>query len=189
MRVFTILILSLLLQLMVSHADEFCAHSGPGCESLSESSLLKLLDKFISALKTGKSSKVVDLYRKKNPLLLATLDNSPITNTSGLTTYFDKFLLNSPVATIIQTFAFLDGNILAGLYNFEVNVLSEKCAPKKCGPTTSIQCSHDCRTIVRARFTFFYECNKNIWKIAHHHSSKLPFQTNETSNNVHHAWK
>lgn len=171
-----------------AHATEHSSHANPPkCGKLTEISMRSLLDQFGAALRTGKSQTVVDLYRNNNPLLIATLDNVPISNTRGLTAYFDKFLLNSPDATVIQTFIFPDGNIVAGLYNFEVNVMSEKCAPKKCGPTISIQCSQDCRTVVPARFTFFYECNNNIWKISHHHSSKLPISNNTTSN-VHHAW-
>ena len=171
-----------LLMFLLGTAFKFCVGK---CKDLTEPAILNLLNEWKQALRTGKTSNVVDMYRKEDPLLLATLDNKPLTTPAELAVYFDSFLLKSPDFSLIDTFSFLPGNVLAGLYNFHVNVFSDTCAPSKCGPTTVTRCTRSCRTDVPARFTFFYTCEKDKWKIAHHHSSMLPITANAGNETAH----
>lgn len=111
------------------------------------------------ALSGGDAGAILALY-KPDAVLLATLNNAPITNQKDRLTYFEGLVKRKGLKVAEQSEYFtLYGDsvaLLSGLYTFS---FSEK------GKIVSIP----------ARFTFVFEKEPDgKWLIAHHHSSKLP---------------
>lgn len=144
------------------------------CSKPSKLSMINLFDTWNKALQSLNPEKVVDLYSKKS-ILLATLENEPLNTREKKIHYFEEFLLKNPNGTLLQTFinTNTDTPYIDGTYNFNVNVFNNNCAPLYCGNNT-LPCIDNCRTNVKARFTYIYICEYGKWKIQHHHSSKFP---------------
>lgn len=144
------------------------------CLKPNKSLLVNLFNTWNKALQSGNPEMVVDLY-SKNSVLLATLENEPLNTRIKKLHYFEEFLSKDPIGTLIKTYTNTNTTTpyIDGTYNFNINVFSDNCAPIKCGNSTNM-CSGNCRTNVKARFTYIYICEKGEWKIQHHHSSKFP---------------
>jgi hypothetical protein len=98
---------------------------------------------------------VTDLYAT-NATLLPTVENGPYTTHAQIKGYFVHFLANHPFLTYHSGIIVNDCKIsyYIGLYTFATNK----------GP-------------VKARYTFIYGLDNQVWKIVHHHSSKQPVDT------------
>ncbi len=121
---------------------------------INEAEVRALFGLWNSALATGDSRIVASRYTK-SPVLLPTVSDDPRTNHETVQDYFDAFLLKQPQGEI------LDGHISigegwasdTGIYEFTMGATGEK---------------------VKARYSFVYVKEDNIWKIQHHHSSVMP---------------
>lgn len=111
------------------------------------------------SLSGGKAENVVALY-DTDAILLATLENNPITTQEQRTQYFQGLVKKPEMAVAVQQedIRALDENtaIVSGVYTF-----SFKDSDKK--------------TEIPARYSFVYEKNSDgRWLIENHHSSMLP---------------
>ena len=152
----------------------FCFPNKKMCIDPKKSILIDLFKIWNNALQSNDPEKVVDLY-SRNSVLLATLENEPLDTRQKKIHYFEEFLLKNPYGTLIKTYLNTNKNnpYISGTYDFNINVFNENCAPLKCGNISNM-CTGNCRTDVKARFTYIYTCEKGEWKIQHHHSSKFP---------------
>ena len=100
-------------------------------------------------------SDVVAKRYSKEAVLLPTVSDTPRTDYDSIKDYFDNFLLSKPQGTIIDSYVTVgDGWAKdVGIYEFTMGTTGDK---------------------VKARYSFVYVYEDNQWKIAHHHSSKMP---------------
>jgi hypothetical protein len=84
---------------------------------------------------------------------LPTVENGPYTTHTQIKRYFEHFLASHPSLTDHSGIIVNDCNTsyYIGLYTFATSNGS-----------------------VKARYTFIYGLDNNVWKIVHHHSSKEP---------------
>ena len=122
---------------------------------MTESQVRGLFNLWNDALATLDSAKVADRYCK-NAVLLPTLSDIPRDTRELLIDYFNTLLIKKPRAKI------LSGHIMigqgwaqdVGIYEFTLTADGDR--------------------YVKARYTFVYAFEDGEWKIAHHHSSKMP---------------
>lgn len=123
--------------------------------SITESEVKALFTLWNDALATLDSDKVAQRYAK-NALLLPTVSNKPRNTYELIKDYFEvKFLPVKPQGEILESFVTVgDGWCMDnGIYEFTYGTDGTK---------------------VRGRYTFVYVKEDGEWKIAHHHSSKMP---------------
>ena len=119
---------------------------------MSDSIASALLQKWISAIKSGEPKQVSELYHD-DAILLGTFSNKERVGHELILGYF-KNLLKSPVEVEVVSehpHIFESSAVNSGLYNF----ITE-------GKT------------IDARFSFVYSKDNDEWKIVSHHSSVLP---------------
>ena len=120
---------------------------------MSDSIISELLQKWVTAIKSGDPKQVVSLYHDDG-ILLGTFSNKERVGRDLILEYFEN-LLKSPVDVEIvsEHLHVLESAVInSGLYNFVTN-----------GKT------------VNARFSFMYTKNDDSdWKIISHHSSVIP---------------
>ena len=119
---------------------------------MSDSITSTLLQKWISAIKSGDPKLVTSLYHD-DAILLGTFSNKERVGHELILGYF-KNLLKSPVEVEVVSehpHVFESSAVNSGLYNF----ITE-------GKT------------IDARFSFVYSKDNDEWKIVSHHSSLLP---------------
>jgi uncharacterized protein (TIGR02246 family) len=145
----------------VPSVDARTVNPPKACQPLNDTRVRVLFDNWNKALedRTGKS--VTALYAH-DATLLPTLEVGPYTKRNDeILHYFEHFVLRNPVATIDEQHRFIKIHpgvaYDIGLYSFLVD-----------GETTKQ------REVVKARYTFIYECEQGLWRISHHHSSKEP---------------
>ena len=110
-----------------------------------------------AALLTRDPKKVADLYTN-DATFLPTVSPEFKKGQGGAEEYFHHFLEKDPDGKVIEEVVqplSPDCYLHSGMYDFEV------------GPK-------DQREIVHARFTFLWKKVNEQWKIAHHHSSRVP---------------
>jgi len=111
-----------------------------------------------ATLQTKNAQQVADLYTN-DATFLPTVSPEFKKGQGGAEEYFHHFLEKDPNGKVIEEVVqplSPDCYLHSGMYDFEV------------GPK-------DQREIVRARFTFLWQKDaKGQWRIAHHHSSKMP---------------
>lgn len=123
-----------------------------------EKDVEKQLNRWFSALKTGDSAKVTELY-SKDAILLSTLKGDVKQGHRKIRGYFERnFLPKQPIGKAEEPYTRLLGGIAvnSGLYSFKINGEGKK------------------RVTVQARYTFVYQWQDNDWKIVEHHSSLNP---------------
>ena len=124
---------------------------------MSDSIASELLQKWVSAIKSGDPKQVTDLYHVDG-ILLGTFSNKERVGHELILEYFEN-LLKSPVEVEIvsehrstNVTSIQQGfSINSGLYNFVTG-----------GKT------------INARFSFVYQNHTGVWKIVSHHSSVIP---------------
>lgn len=110
------------------------------------------------ALRTLDPDTVAALYTE-NATFLPTLSPDFKRGIPGAREYFIHFLEKHPIGTIVESAVQSlseDAYLHSGLYDFEVDA------------------EEGGRTVVHARFTYFWVREGEEWKIVHHHSSLLP---------------
>jgi uncharacterized protein (TIGR02246 family) len=110
------------------------------------------------AIANSDAAGIVALY-EDDAVLVATLNNEPITNQKDRTAYFET-LKQKPKLSVTPDEEHLrvideDNAAISGLYTFHFEDAGKMVE-------------------VPARFTFVYEKEGDEWKIIEHHSSKLP---------------
>lgn len=110
------------------------------------------------AWKTGNPDTVTALFTAE-PVLLATVSNTPRTTPAAVRDYFVSFLRNKPVGRIDTSTVDIDCQTASRLGTWTVTLTD---------PTTGV--SRD----VRARYSFIYRFEDGDWKIDHLHSSMMP---------------
>jgi len=116
--------------------------------------------KWNDALQTEDYETVASLYSSTDLSFLPTVSADFIQSTPATEAYFKEFLKKLPYGTItadkVQSFG-NEAYLHSGMYTFMV------------GPDNN-------RTPVEARFSYMWRKIDGVWKIVHHHSSKLPEQ-------------
>ena len=119
---------------------------------MSDSTTSELLQKWVTAIKSGDPKQVTSLYHSDG-ILLGTFSNKERVGHELILEYFEN-LLKSPVDVEIVSehpHVLELAAVNSGLYNFVTN-----------GKT------------INARFSFVYHKNNAEWKIVSHHSSVMP---------------
>jgi uncharacterized protein (TIGR02246 family) len=126
----------------------------PPPQKISEGQVRALFYLWNDALATLDSRLVAKRY-SKDPILLATVSDEPRTDFESIKDYFDNFLKLKPQGVILEGKMKIGYNWAkdAGIYEFTMGTTGEK---------------------VKARYSFIYVYEDGQWKIAHHHSSKMP---------------
>jgi uncharacterized protein (TIGR02246 family) len=121
---------------------------------LSESEIRKLFDLWNGALASGDPNKVAARYASQ-PVLLATISDTPRKSQAAIVNYFDNFLKSQPKAVIKKSVTHAGDSWCedCGVYEFTMGATGDK---------------------VLARYSFVYVLEDGEWKIAHHHSSMMP---------------
>jgi uncharacterized protein (TIGR02246 family) len=118
-------------------------------------------DTFNAAWATKNPDAVASLFTK-DAVLLATVSNTPRTDTAGIRDYFVGFLKNSPVGKIDSSTIKIGCNEVSRLGTWTVSMTDPGTGAK---------------TEVKARYSFIYKLVGNEWKIDHLHSSMMPEKT------------
>ena len=119
---------------------------------MSDSTTSELLQKWVTAIKSGDPKQVTNLYHGDG-ILLGTFSNKKRVGHELILEYFEN-LLKSPVdVEIVSEYPHVLelAAVNSGLYNFITN-----------GKT------------INARFSFVYHKDNAEWKIVSHHSSVMP---------------
>jgi len=121
---------------------------------ITEDEVRGLFQLWNSALDTLDSSAVAARYAKDG-VLLPTVSDVPRTDFDSIKDYFDAFLLKKPQGVILESNVLIGTNWCqdAGIYEFTMGETGDK---------------------VKARYSFIYKFEDGQWKIAHHHSSRMP---------------
>lgn len=123
-------------------------------QEVNEEQVKNLFHLWNDALATGDSEAVADRYAK-DAVLLPTVSDLPRNNRKLIVDYFDNFLKLEPQGVILESNVMMGANWCqdAGIYEFTLGATGDK---------------------VKARYSFIYVFEDGKWKIAHHHSSKMP---------------
>jgi uncharacterized protein (TIGR02246 family) len=142
-------------------------------KEVNESQVRALFYLWNDALATLDSRIVAKRY-SKDPILLPTVSDTPRTDYASIKDYFDNFLKLKPQGVITEGKIKIGHNWAndAGIYEFTLGATGEK---------------------VKARYSFVYVYEDGQWKIAHHHSSKMPevkgkIITPEQAQNLFYLW-
>jgi len=106
------------------------------------------------ALATLDADTVAKRYAKKG-VLLPTVSDTPRADYASIKDYFVNFLQLKPQGVILESYVTTGDNWCkdVGIYEFTMGATGDK---------------------VKARYSFVYVYEDGEWKIAHHHSSKMP---------------
>src|SRR5262249_33361636 len=132
------------------------AHSDTSmqCKTVSKEQIAALFDRWNNSLATHDAAKVTANYAP-DAVLLATVSNTPRTNTAAIKDYFVHFLESNPRGAINTRTIHIGCNTAydVGTYTF---TLSGKA------PAAT--------QTVKARYSYIYELRNGQWLIVHHHS-------------------
>lgn len=128
------------------------------CPTATPASIGAQFDRFNGAWKTGDPDVVTALFTRQ-PVLLATLSNTPRTDAAGVRDYFVSFLKNKPVGRIDSSTIEIDCTTASRVGTWTVALTD---------PATGASRE------VRARYSFIYRFEDGSWKIDHLHSSVMP---------------
>lgn len=114
--------------------------------------------RFNGAWQTGNPDAVTALFTRQ-PVLLATVSNTPRTDTASVRDYFVSFLKGKPVGRIETSTIEIDCQTATRVGTWTVTLTDART-----GAVTD----------VRARYSFIYRFEDGDWKIDHLHSSMMP---------------
>lgn len=135
------------------------------CQPISSAEVRSLWDKWNNALQTLDPEVVGDQYHSES-LLLPTLSNIIRTSRETKLDYFEEFLLKKPVGSIKEDYVSVktcNAALYSGIYTFNFTAIGD---------------------VVDARFTYVFTFEDGDWKIATHHSSKMPAAPTTITNNL-----
>jgi uncharacterized protein (TIGR02246 family) len=128
------------------------------CPEVTTEQIEALFTDFNNAWATKDPAKVTALFTKE-PVLLATVSNTPRDTPEEVQDYFVSFLKNSPVGTIDTSEIEIDCNTASRVGTWTVTLTDAATGTK---------------TDVKARYSFIYRFEDGSWKIDHLHSSMMP---------------
>jgi len=134
------------------------SHHNHTCPTVSQADVESQFARFNDAWATGNPDTVTALFTNE-PVLLATVSNTPRTTPAMVRDYFVSFLRNTPVGRIDTSTVEIDCQTASRLGTWTVTLTD---------PATGA------RTDVRARYSFIYRFEGGDWKIDHLHSSMMP---------------
>jgi len=138
----------------IAHHHSSVMPEGSKGETITEPEAKQLFHLWNDALATLDADQVAKRYAKAG-VLLPTVSDTPRTDYEGIHDYFTNFLKLKPQGEIIESYVMTGENWCkdVGIYDFTLGATGDK---------------------VRARYSFVYIFEDGEWKIAHHHSSKMP---------------
>jgi uncharacterized protein (TIGR02246 family) len=128
------------------------------CPTVSQSMVESQFARFNAAWATGDPDVVTALFTAE-PVLLATVSNTPRTTPALVRDYFVSFLRNRPVGRIDTSTVEIDCHTASRLGTWTVTLTD---------PATGVARE------VHARYSFIYRFENGDWKIDHLHSSMMP---------------
>lgn len=128
------------------------------CPTVSQAMVEAQFARFNEAWATGDPDVVTALFTAE-PVLLATVSNTPRTTPALVRDYFVSFLRNRPVGQIETSTVEIDCHTASRLGTWRVTLTN---------PETGA------RSDVHARYSFIYRFENGDWKIDHLHSSMMP---------------
>jgi uncharacterized protein (TIGR02246 family) len=131
------------------------------CPVVTSRDIESQFSRFSAAWATLDPGVVTGLFTAE-PVLLATVSNTPRTTPASVRDYFVSFLKNKPVGKIDSSTIEIDCNTASRVGTWTVTVTD---------PATGK--ARD----VRTRYSFIYRFEGNDWKIDHVHSSAMPEPT------------
>jgi uncharacterized protein (TIGR02246 family) len=131
------------------------------CPVVTSRDIESQFSRFSAAWSTLDPGVVTALFTAE-PVLLATVSNTPRTTPASVRDYFVSFLKNKPVGKINSSTIEIDCNTASRVGTWTVTLTD---------PATGK--ARD----VRARYSFIYRFEGNDWKIDHLHSSAMPEPT------------
>lgn len=137
---------------LLTHADDV------QCPTATPAQIEAQFERFNAAWATRNPDTVTDLFTRE-PVLLATVSNTPRTTPSAVRDYFVGFLRSAPVGRIDTSTIEIDCTTASRLGTWTVTLTDA---------VTGAQ------TDVRARYSFIYRWEDGRWKIDHLHSSRMP---------------
>ena len=134
------------------------SHHNHGCPTVSQADVEAQFARFNDAWATGNPDVVTALFTNE-PVLLATVSNTPRTTPAMVRDYFVGFLRSRPVGQINTSTVEIDCQTATRLGTWTVTLTD---------PATGA------KSDVRARYSFIYRYEGGDWKIDHLHSSMMP---------------
>lgn len=128
------------------------------CPAVTPAQIESQFARFNDAWATRDPDVVVALFTRE-PVLLATVSNTPRTTPDTVRDYFVTFLRNSPVGRIETSTVEIDCNTASRVGTWTVTLTD---------PATGA------KSDVAARYSFIYRLEDGVWKIDHLHSSMMP---------------
>lgn len=128
------------------------------CPAVSQADVENQFARFNDAWATGNPDVVTALFTNE-PVLLATVSNTPRTTPALVRDYFVSFLRSKPVGRIDTSTVEIDCQTASRLGTWTVTLTDAATGTK---------------TDVRARYSFIYRYEGGDWKIDHLHSSMMP---------------
>jgi uncharacterized protein (TIGR02246 family) len=130
------------------------------CPTVTPAQVEAQFQRFNDAWATRNPDTVTALFTRE-PVLLATVSNTPRTTPDTVRDYFVGFLRNAPVGRIETSTIEIDCNTATRLGTWTVTLTNPETGAK---------------TDVHARYSFVYRWEGGDWKIDHLHSSMMPEQ-------------
>jgi uncharacterized protein (TIGR02246 family) len=134
------------------------------CPVVTTEQIEALFTDFNAAWATKDPAKVTALFTK-NPVLLATVSNTPRDTPEEIQDYFVGFLKNSPVGKIDTSEIEIDCNTASRVGTWTVTLTDAATGTK---------------TDVKARYSFIYRFEDGSWKVDHLHSSAMPERSSKS---------
>ncbi|WP_298161264.1 SgcJ/EcaC family oxidoreductase [Brevundimonas sp.] len=128
------------------------------CPVVTQAMVESQFARFNDAWATGDPDVVTALFTNE-PVLLATVSNTPRTTPALVRDYFVSFLRSKPVGRIETSTVEIDCQTASRLGTWTVTLTDAATGAK---------------TDVRARYSFIYRYEGGDWKIDHLHSSMMP---------------
>lgn len=144
--------------LSLSVGSAMAQDQASSCPVVKPEQIEALFTDFNAAWATKDPAKVTALFTK-NPVLLATVSDTPRDTPDEVRDYFVTFLKNSPVGTIDTSEIEIDCNTASRVGTWTVALTDAASGTK---------------TDVKARYSFIYRFEDGSWKIDHLHSSMMP---------------
>merc|ERR1711939_628941 len=138
----------------IAHHHSSKMPEAPGGTAITEEEVKSLFYLWNDALATLDPDAVAKRYAKKG-VLLPTVSDKARTDYDSIKDYFVDFLKLEPQGEILESYTTVGENWCkdVGIYEFTMGASGDK---------------------VKARYSFVYVFEDGEWKIAHHHSSKMP---------------
>lgn len=128
------------------------------CPTVTPADINAQFDRFNGAWQTGDPDRVTALFTAE-PVLLATVSNTPRTTPAAVRDYFVSFLQAKPFGRINTSTTEIDCNTASRVGTWTVTLTDQATGAKR---------------DVHARYSFIYRFEGGDWKIDHLHSSMMP---------------